>query len=37
MKHSKGNFLVDTDGNTILDLINPQPLGYNNDHLVNMR
>lgn len=36
-KHSKGNYLVDTDGNTILDLVNPQPLGYNDDYLSNLR
>ena len=37
LKHSKGNYLVDTDGNTILDLVNPQPLGYNDDYLSNLR
>ena len=37
MKQSKGNFFKDTDGNVILDLNNPQALGYNHDVLINAR
>lgn len=37
LKQSKGNFFADTDGNVILDLNCPLPLGYNNDALINAR
>jgi 4-aminobutyrate aminotransferase / (S)-3-amino-2-methylpropionate transaminase len=37
MKKSKGNFIVDVDGNTVLDLNNRQALGYNHDVLINAR
>ncbi len=39
-KRSKGNYMVDADGNTILDLnasASGQVLGYNHDDLVNAR
>ena len=39
-KKSKGNYFVDTDGNTVLDMNAAQSglvLGYNNDDLVNAR
>jgi 4-aminobutyrate aminotransferase-like enzyme len=39
-KASKGNYFVDTDGNTVLDMnasAAGQILGYNNDDLVNAR
>lgn len=37
LKMSKGNFFTDTDGNVILDLNCPLPLGYNHDELINAR
>ena len=37
MKQSKGNFFKDTDGNVVLDLNCPLPLGYNHDVLINAR
>ena len=37
MKQSKGNFFKDTDGNVVLDLNCPLPLGYNHDELINAR
>ena len=37
LKQSKGNFFKDTDGNVILDLNCPLPLGYNHDVLINAR
>lgn len=37
LKRSKGNFFQDTDGNVILDLNCPLPLGYNHDALINAR
>jgi len=37
LKKSKGNFFVDVDGNTILDLNNSLALGYNHDVLINAR
>ena len=37
LKKSKGNFLVDSDGNVVLDLHTNLPLGYNHDDLINAR
>jgi len=37
LKQSKGNFFKDTDGNVVLDLNCPLPLGYNHDVLINAR
>ena len=37
LKKSKGNFFVDVDGNVVLDLNCPLPLGYNADALFNAR
>jgi len=37
LKQSKGNYFKDTDGNVILDLNCPLPLGYNHDALINAR
>ena len=40
LKQSKGNYLRDIDGNTVLDLNASQAgqvLGYNNDDLINAR
>ena len=37
LKQSKGNFFKDTDGNVLLDLNCPLPLGYNHDALINAR
>jgi 4-aminobutyrate aminotransferase-like enzyme len=33
-KYSRGNYFKDADGNVVLDLDNPQPLGYNHDRLI---
>ena len=37
LKQSKGNFFKDTDGNVVLDMNCPLPLGYNHDVLINAR
>jgi len=37
LKKSKGNFLVDSDGNVVLDLHTNLALGYNHDDLINAR
>ena len=37
LKQSKGNFFKDKDGNVLLDLNCPLPLGYNHDVLINAR
>ena len=37
LKQSKGNFFKDTDGNVVLDLNCPLPLGYNHDILIDNR
>lgn len=37
LKHSKGNFFMDTDGNVVLDLNCSLALGYNHDSLINQR
>lgn len=35
LKHSKGNYFMDTDGNVVLDLNCSLALGYNHDSLIN--
>jgi len=36
LKKSKGNFIVDSDGNTLLDLAGTElnPLGYNHEAMI---
>jgi 4-aminobutyrate aminotransferase-like enzyme len=38
LKRSKGNFVVDSDGNTLLDLAGTElnPLGYNHEAMINV-